>query len=184
MKPFDYISVLLSFVISMVFAQVLTGISHLINSGVRRPVTPLWYWIGCVLFYCVDYWFSIWGLRDHRGWSFGYVCSLLVFAASLFLVGRAVVPDAPQPEPIDVTAFYERHRRRILALFFVFSAIGTIANLTLPGFATSELFGLAVVLMILLVIAWRWARPAVQWAVVAGNFVLTSYYVIHYEPLL
>ena len=184
MTPFDYVSVLLSFVISLVVAQVLTGISHMIQSGVKRVSIPLVYWIGYVLFNCVDYWFSIWGLRDHKGWSFQYVSLLLVFAALLFLVARTVVPETTKSEPIDLTEFYAFGRRRILALFFLYFVCGTAVNLTLPGFGSSELLLIAIALMALMAIAWRWAAPAAQWTAVVGNLVLTIYYALRYEPLL
>ncbi|WP_425228142.1 hypothetical protein [Sphingomonas sp.] len=184
MKPFDYVSVLLSFVISLVFAQVLTGVSHMIQSGVRRLSIPLLYWISFVLFLCVDYWFSIWGLHDLKGWSFAYVSLLLVFAGLLFLVARAAVPEAASNDPIDLTALYDRDRRKIMVLFLLFSLCGLIVNLTLPGFATSELFAIAVAMMMLFAAAWRWADARAQLVIVVLHAVLMTYYAVRYEPLL
>ena len=184
MSPFDYVSVLLSFVISLVVAQVLTGISHMIHSGVRRVSIPLLYWIGYVLFNCVDYWFSIWGLRDHHGLSFGYVSLLLIFAAFLFLTARAVVPESATAEPIDMTAFYDRNRRRMLGLLFCYFVLGTIVNLTLPGFASSELLAIALALMALNALAWWSPKSTIQYLVISANFILTSYYAWNYEPRL
>lgn len=184
MKAFDYISVLLSFVISLVFAQVLTGISHMIQSGVRRISIPSLYWIGFVLYLCVDFWFSIWGLRDQGGWSFLYVCWLLLFASLLFLVARSTVPEASSEETIDLTALYERNRRKIMVLFMLFSLVGVVVNVTLPGYATSELLGIALVMMALYGIAWRWKSQTVQFAVIAVHAPLLVYYTIRYEPLL
>jgi len=184
MKAFDYISVLLSFVISLVFAQVLTGISHMIQSGVRRISIPSLYWIGFVLFSCVDYWFSIWGLHDQTGWSFIYVCWLLLFASLLFLVARATVPEASSDEPIDLTALYERDRRKIMVLFLIFTLGGVGLNMTLPGFATSELLAIVVTMMAMFGIAWRWSSHKVQLAVIVLHAALTTYYAIRYVPLL
>jgi putative flippase GtrA len=184
MKPFDYVSILLSFVISLIFAQILTGISRMIQSGVRRPSIPATYWIGFVLFLSVDYWFSIWGLRNRRDWSFAYVSLQLLFCSLLFLVARATVPDTASDAPIDMTALYERDRRRIMVLFLMFSLCGTAVNLTLPGFATSELLAIAVTMMTMFAIAWRWSALKVQLSVVVLHAALMTYYVIRYVPLL
>jgi hypothetical protein len=184
MRPFDYVSILLSFVISLVFAQVLTGISRMIQSGVRRPSIPALYWIGFVLFLSVDYWFSIWGLRDRRDWSFAYVSLQLLFCSLLFLVARATVPDSASDAPFDMTAFYERDRRRIMLLFLMFALCGTGLNMTLPGYATSELLAIAVAMMAMFAIAWRWSSQIVQLSVVVLHAALMTYYVIRYMPLL
>jgi len=53
MSAFGYISVLLSIVISLALAHLLTGIAHMIDKGVRRFSIPLAQWIGFCLFLCL-----------------------------------------------------------------------------------------------------------------------------------
>ncbi len=72
MGPFEYISVLLSIVISLALAHLLSGIARMIENGVRRFSIPLAQWILFCLFLCVDYWFTIWRVHDVTVWTLGY----------------------------------------------------------------------------------------------------------------
>jgi hypothetical protein len=102
----------------------------------------------------------------------------------LFLVARVTVPDAASNEPFDLIARYQRDRRKIMTLFTLFALSGLVVNLTLPGFATSELLAIGVAMIALFAIAWRWDSPKVQIAVIVANTVLMTYYAVRYEPLL
>jgi hypothetical protein len=85
MTPFEYVSVLLSMVVSLALAHLLIGITRIIKAGVSRWSIPMLGWIGFMIFLCIDYWFSVWAARNDPVWSLGFVCFLLVLGAVLFV---------------------------------------------------------------------------------------------------
>ena len=50
MTPFEYVSVLLSIVVSLALAHLLIGIAKMIKVGIRRWSIPLLGWIGLMSF--------------------------------------------------------------------------------------------------------------------------------------
>jgi hypothetical protein len=184
MRPFDYVSVLLSIVISLALAHVLTGIGRMIESGVRRFSIPLAHWIGFCLFLCVDYWFSIWHVHEELVWTLGYVSLLLTQAALVYVASRLIVPATFSDRPIDLTAFFDRNRRKFMSIVIIYAIVNEATNLTLPGFG-SLLLGLMVVAYIVLFsIAWIWKSQTVQLVVAAANVALTAYYAAKFVPAL
>src|SRR5512137_904719 len=106
MTPFEYVSVLLSVVVSLALAHLLIGITKIIKAGVSRWSIPLIGWIGVMIFLCIDYWFSIWAARNDPVWSLGFVCFLLVLGAVLFVGCWMIVPEFDGKEPVDLATHY------------------------------------------------------------------------------
>src|ERR1700688_4927954 len=123
MRPFDYISVLLFFVISLALAHLLTGIAHMIQNGIRRFSIPLVQWIGFCLFLCVDYWFSVWHAHAELVWSLPYVGLLLTQASLVFIASRLIVPGPDGERLIDLTAFYDRNRRKFMGTVLILGIV-------------------------------------------------------------
>jgi len=94
----------MSIVVSIAIAHMLTGIAHMIRSGIVRFSFPLAQWIAFCLFLCVDYWFYIWRLNDRTDWSLAYVGLLLLQASLIYLASHLVVPERSGDVPIDMTA--------------------------------------------------------------------------------
>lgn len=58
MTAFEFVSVLLSIVVSLAFTLILTGTARLIQAkGVRFSLVYA-LWVGLIVFSCVDYWIS------------------------------------------------------------------------------------------------------------------------------
>jgi hypothetical protein len=184
MRPFDYVSILLSIVISFALAHLLGGIAHIVQNGFRRFSIPLAHWIAFCLFLCVDYWFSIWHARDQLNWSLGYVCQLLTLGALIYIASRLVVPATPGDEPIDLTDFFDRNRRKLMGVLIMLAVCNEAINLTLEGFGSPLLAVMVVAYIALFAIAWTWKSQPVQLAVVAANVALTAYYAVTFVPAL
>lgn len=184
MRPFDYIAVLLSIVISFALAHLLAGIANMIENGVRRFSIPLAQWIAFSLFLCVDYWFFVWHLHDQQVWSLSYVIVLLTDASLIFLAARLIVPAASGGAPIDLNEFFEHKRRKYFAVVALLAALNEAINLTLPGFG-SWLLGLMVAAWIVLFSIAAFVKSnAVQIGVAGANIALTVYYALTFVPAL
>jgi len=184
MQPFDYVAVLLSIVISLAVAHLLSGIATIIQEGIRRFSIPLAQWILFSLFLCVDYWFSVWSVHGETHWSLAYVGSLLIQASIIFVAARLIVPATAEDGALDMTAFFERYRRKYFAVIIVGASWNEMINLTLPGFGSLHLALLAAAWIVLLAIGWTWSSPRVQLAVAAVNVLLTVHYAITFVPSL
>jgi hypothetical protein len=119
MQPLGYVAILLSIVISLALAHLLSGIAHMIQNGVRRFSIPFAQWILFSLFLCVDYWFYIWHLHREAIWSLPYVCLLLTQASIIFVAARLIVPSVSDDSAVDMTTFFDRNRRKYMAVVIV-----------------------------------------------------------------
>jgi len=184
MTPFEYVSVLLSIVISLALTHLLIGITKIIKAGVSRWSIPLIGWIGFLSFLCVDYWFSTWHARAVPVWSLGFVSFLLVLGAALFITCWILVPEVDVTEPVDLAAHYTFIRRKFLGGLVIYLALGHMANLVLTGFQAwaVKLLGLAQVSLV--VIAWAWESPRIQIAVLAAMYLLGVWYALNFIPAL
>jgi hypothetical protein len=184
MTPFDYISVLLSIVISIALAHILTGIARMIRSGVVRFSIPLAQWIGFCLFLCVDYWFYIWRLNDQLDWSLTYVGQLLIQASLIYLASHLIVPSSSGDGPMDMTDFFDRNRRKFMSIVIILAITNEILNLSLPGFGSLHVGLLVAAWIALLSIGIYSNSPKVQLVLAATNVLLTVHYAVEFVPAL
>jgi hypothetical protein len=184
MTPFEYVSVLLSIVISLALAHLLVGVAKIIKVGVSRWSIPLIGWIGLMAFMCVDSWFSTWHARADPVWSLGFVCFLLLMGAILFIDCWLVVPDIEGTEPVDLEAYHAVIRRKFLPGLLAYLCLGIVANLMLEDFQSPTLMLLVGTEAALVVTAWIWESPRVQVGVIAAIYVLSAWYSVNFIPAL
>ena len=183
MTTFEFVSVLLSIVVSLAFAHLLTGIARLIQAKVARISWVYVGWMGIFLFCCVDYWFSLWQARATELWSLGYVAFWLLLATALYLTSWLVVPsERAFSERVDLAAFYDENRRNFLGAFFAYTATGLFGNLSVSTLQSAALVSLA--FLGLIGAAWFWRDGRVQISVLAVSYVLLGWYAIKYVPAL
>jgi hypothetical protein len=179
---FTYVSAFLSIVVALALAQLLGGVANILRAKVVRWSATYLAWLAIMLFGCVDYWFSLWGLRAEEHWSLAYVGFLLVLATLLYLNALLFVPEVRDGEPLDLVEFADRNRRRYLAAFFAYIVLGTITNLTISGLAGAVWINFAT--LALVAIAWLFADRRVQAAVAAALVALFAYYAATFIPAL
>jgi hypothetical protein len=179
---FTYVSVLLSIVIALALTHLLAGIATILRARVEKYSFVHIAWIAILLFSCVDYWFSIWGLRASEQWSLIYVSYLLALATMLFVSCQLIMPDLRAGESIDLVAFNQTNRQKYLAAYFCYIALAVIANLTIAGFAAAVLIN--VVTLVLIAAAWQSTNPRVQALIVGLMVILYAYYALTFVSSL
>ena len=170
MTSFEYVSVLLSIVISIALARMLTGIARMIRSGVVRFSVPLVQWIGFCLFLCVDHWFTIWRLHDQLDWSLAYVLQLLTQASLIYLASYLVIPSTSRDGPVDMTEFFDQNRRKFMGTIIILAIANEILNLSLPGFGSLHVGLLVLAWIVLLSIGMISNSPRVQLALAVSTY--------------
>lgn len=111
---FDYLSVLLSIILGLAVAQVLTGYRALALARTRvRLYAPTLVWTVIVLMIAVQSWWAMFGLREVAAWTFGGFTILLLQTILIYMLAGLSLPDVGDGE-VDLQAHYFTHHR----LFF------------------------------------------------------------------
>ncbi|HVH66681.1 MAG TPA: hypothetical protein VM716_02335 [Gemmatimonadales bacterium] len=138
MDAFSYLSILLSIIIGLGLAQILTALGRIIRhrDRVRSDWLPL-LWAVVLLVIYVQVWWSMFGLRHISEWKFVSFAAVLAQTASLYLMAAFVLPEQVGDEPVDLSAYYDQHHRwffgSLLATLVISVVKDVIVNGRLPG---------------------------------------------------
>lgn len=115
--------VLVSIIVGLGIAEILTGIAH----QVRYRHARTGYWLhscGIALITCalLQSWWELWGLRDITEWVFFNMVLMLVSPAVLYLIAHLVFPERGQGT--DLRAYYYDQMRPIWWL----AVLSTVAS--------------------------------------------------------
>lgn len=151
MSEFETFSVVLSFILGLGVAQILTSAAHLLHS--RRDITLGWtpmLWAYSLLLYHVNFLFAILDAGNaEQLWHFNLLLAML-----LFLGGVLVLPSPSRPLPEDLNAFFEADGRLALVPLGVYVLL-TILYYLVSGWSLWTLDGvLLLVLPVIIVVGW------------------------------
>lgn len=184
MTAFEYVSILLSIVVSLALAHLLHGVATVIKAGVSRWSAVVVAWNAYAAILCIDYWFSVWSVRNEPVWTLGFVTFLLALGGLLYLCCHLVMPDVEHGRRVDLAGFRDARPRRYLAVLFAYQACGAVANLSLPGFQSTTMILLSGLQLSLLAVAWARPSPRVQGTVLVALYLLFGYYAVAFIPAL
>jgi hypothetical protein len=133
LDSFNYLSVLLSIVIGLAITQVLQGLRVLMLSReTARLYAPSLVWTAMVLLIATQMWWSSFGLRDHREWTFALYALILLQVGLFYLASGLVLPDL-RPDNIDLQADYFRNRRWFFGLLAGAAVVSILKDVALEG---------------------------------------------------
>lgn len=182
MSTFEFVSVLLSIVISLAIAHLLTGVAQAIKAKKVRFHWVLAGWQLFVFMLSVDYWFSVWRLRDAPVWTLGFVLTWLLLAAITYITAWLVVPDSDAEGTMDFVAHAEANRRKYLGGLLAWVVGGAVVNGYTP---TMELANLLTPLFAsFFVVGLIWKHRYVQIAVLVAAYAGFIYYALNFIPEL
>lgn len=183
MTAFELVVIVLSVVISLAFTHLLTGIARLIQARKVKFSIIHAAWIGQMLFTCVDYWLSLWAVRETEVWSLAYLSFWLAVATSIYLAGWLIIPATSDIEDgIDLQVYHRDNRRRYLGAYVFYYLLGGAINLTIPGMESAALLVLG--FLVALAAAWLWPDRRVQLAAVIANYAMLTWYCLRYIAVL
>lgn len=180
---FEYVSVLLSIVVSLAFTHLIAGAIRLFQA--RGTTFSFVYagWFVLLLFWCVDYWFSLWQARNLDVWTLGFVSFLLLMATVLYAAcGLAVPTEAEAAEGVDLAAFHATCRRRYLGVLFLYQLLSIAGNLAIAPLQAAAVVNVGQIALI--AAAWFWGGRRVQVAAVVLTCLLTGWYAFRFIPAL
>jgi hypothetical protein len=131
---FSYLSVILSIVLGLGMTQILTAFGRLIRH--RDRVEEDWLpilWAVSMLVIFVQVWWSMFGLRTRRDWTFLEFTIVLAQTATLYVMAAVALPEDVPEGGISLRAYYERHHRWFFAWFLATLVISVSKDLVLGG---------------------------------------------------
>ena len=94
---FEFLMVLVSIIIGLGVAEILTGLAGKIRS--RESIQDYWVHsvaMAAIFFALIQQWWEIWGLRDVAEWAFHGLLMMLAGPVGLFLMANLLFPDPMQ----------------------------------------------------------------------------------------
>jgi hypothetical protein len=124
MNLFEFLMVLVSIIIGLGIAEILTGLAR----GLRSSDSVRHYWVHSVLVFTIfiaqlQQWWESWGLRDAPEWNFLALLMMLVGPVCLFLMSHLLFPE--RLEGADLREYYYGDMRPIWWLGAVAVAAAT-----------------------------------------------------------
>lgn len=129
MDAFNYLGVMVSMIVGLGLTQLFAGIGNLVQ--IRRRVQRYWLhtlWVFVLIALHVHMWWSLWALRAHADWTFGYFLYVLLGPGLLVIASHIVIPEL-----VDRRIEVEQHYFDTAPLFFgILAAAATWAMLVEP----------------------------------------------------
>jgi hypothetical protein len=179
MSAFDYLTVLISIVLGLAIANVLTRIANVITA--RERVDFYWppvAWAIWLFFIAVQHWWAEWGVRHTTQWSFGVFWLQLLVPVDMFVLSALVLPERAENGTLDLGDWYFRNRAWFFAFMFFLPALSIVEEFARSGHMSSMLnFAFLIAFDIVIVAAYLLrSRRAQEW-ITAQALVMTLLYV-------
>jgi hypothetical protein len=186
MDAFSYLSVLLSIILGLGLTQVLTAAGRLVRhrDRVRFDWLPL-LWAALLLVVYVQVWWSMFGLRAYRDWTFLAFLTVLAQTGTLYLMAALVLPESVDEDSLDLRAYYERQQRWFFGFFLATLVVSVAKDVVLSGQLPTMLnLGFHIVLAAICISALLVRRRRYQEVVgVSCAVVMTTYIALLFTRL-
>lgn len=179
MSPFDYLSVLVSIVLGLAIATILTRLAAVVTA--RERVDFYWppiAWAIWLFFISAQHWWAEWEVRRTTAWTFADFWLLLLVPVVLFLLASLVLPEREEDGKLDLSEWYFRNRPWFFGLMFFVPILSIAEEVFRSGHMASNV-NLAFLLLFDAVVAVAYvlkSRRAQEW-ITAQAMVMTLVYV-------
>ena len=179
MSGFDYLIVLISIVLGLAIANVLTRLATVITA--RERVDFYWpplAWAVWLFFISVQHWWAEWGVRHTLRWDFGIFWLQMLVPVNLFLLSALVLPERDEDGKIDLGAWYFHNREWFFAILFFLPALSIAEEIARTGHMASQVNLAFLIFFDVMIVVGYFARSrrAQEW-ITGQAMVLTLVYV-------
>lgn len=180
MNPFDYLNVLISIILGLAIAKVLTGLATVITA--RERVDFYWppiVWAIWIFFITAQHWWAQWGLQFTKRWTFLDFALLLLVPVCLFLLSALVLPEREEDGKLDLGEWFYRNRAWFFGIMFFLPGLSILEEIVRSGYVTSRLnFAFLLAFEVVIGIAFFLkSRKAQEW-LCGQAMVMTLVYIV------
>lgn len=127
MSPFEHLSVLISIVIGLGIARLLSSLQKLAqeHQQIRFYWLPL-LWAALVFTIQVEWWWASFEYRQQVDWNFFYFLFILLSPMCLYLAATFVLPDIKAGLSYDLKDYYFHTRGWLFSLIAVATALDAV----------------------------------------------------------
>ncbi len=132
MSLFEFLMVLVSLIIGLGLAELLSGIALIIRN--KQSVTLYWVHtllVAVVFLALLQTWWEIWGVRETPSWNFFGLLMMLGGPVGLYLASHLVFPS--QLIEADMRAFYYQNMRPVFIVALLTVIISTLFRPVILG---------------------------------------------------
>ena len=151
MSPFEYITVLVSIILGLGVAQIVTGLAHFLHSGNKvKLYWPHFLWIIMIFFLHIQEWWVFYEYKTFPQWKLLTFIFVILYPIGLFIQARILFPFDNFEEETDLKAFYYENYRVYFGSVAIMAILSIIDNVLLRGLDITEQFiqmGLIIVMM-------------------------------------
>lgn len=133
-SAFEYVTVLISIILGLGIAQILTAIADLIHQSNRVKIYwPHVLWVLIVLILHVQEWWIIYDLKNYAPWRLPTFLFVMLYPIILFVLARLLFPFGIQEGMIDLKVFYQENYRKIFLFSICLALLAIVDSLLIRG---------------------------------------------------
>lgn len=134
MDFFEFITVMVSIVLGVSLAQLLSNIAELIREETAiKTFLPHTLWVIALLLVHPLIWWSTWDFHDVK-WNYLSFCAVLGIPLVLFFLSTLAMPKARGEATVSLEAHYYENRRWFLSMWIVLTFLAMIDGPLIFGF--------------------------------------------------
>lgn len=163
MSAFEYVTVLISIVISLGITQILSGVASVLKNIDRVELYwPHLLWIIFVLLLHIQEWWVTYELKNYSPWRLPVFLFIMIYPINLFLMSRLLFPDKFKGKRLSLREFYFRNYKKQYLLLCFSAALSILYNVFILNLAFSSQVLQVLLIIILFLVAISQARERIH----------------------
>lgn len=173
MTPFEYVSVLISLILGLGIAVILTGLARIIKRWeVVVPYGPFFVWIVLVFVLHIQEWWETYQLMNWSNWSLTIFLFVILYPILLFILANLLFP-VKWKVPLDLKVYYFSICRKFFFFTICLALTALLQNVFLLDYTLWEQpvqLGVIMLFSILLIV--RTEKAWVHYAISLGLLLI------------
>jgi hypothetical protein len=167
MSAFEYVTVLISIVLSLGIAQILTNVASLIKkSGKVILYWPHLLWVMFVLLLHVQEWWVTYELKSHTPWRLPTFLFIMAYPVNLFVLAHLLFPNKLKGV-VDLKKYYLQNFKKIFAVLSLSGLFSILYNLFILNLSLKDQLLQILLILVVSIIAVKqftneWIHKAVS----------------------
>lgn len=139
MTPFEYVSVLISIILGLGIAVLLTGLADIIrNYHVVKVYWPYLIWILIVFILHIQEWWISYSLRSEMEWTLPRFLFVITYPIVLFILAHLLFPQKWTKKGMDLKIFYFNNFQKYFGAALLLLVISILQNHFLLNYPLSD----------------------------------------------